>query len=237
MKLLLSGGNAEGVDTLDKFFASQIDINGKILYIPVADEEASFDKRLAWFKATYGKHGIFNIEMCVDLNKAVISDTCSAIYIGGGNTFRLLKKIRESGFDKKLVDYINQGGFVYGLSAGSIIFSEDIMSTTYETENVVGFADSRGLDMVKGYNICCHYGNGDEKNTNYKRDRIREFSAQSHGTIALPNGCAVFVEEETITFIGSGIVVFPATRKGRLRLPARRAVGGECHGTRVKNGV
>lgn len=208
MKLLLSGGNAEGVDTIDKFFVSQIDSSKKVLYIPVADEEINYDKRLEWFQTIYSKHGVFNIEMCIDLDNTFLCDDYTAIYIGGGNTFRLLKKIRESGFDKKLIAYINQGGFVYGLSAGSIIFSENIMSTTYETENIVGLKDSTGLNMVKGYNICCHYGNGGEDNTNYKRNRIQDFSAQSYGTIALPNGCAAFVEDNTITFIGSGVLMF-----------------------------
>jgi len=62
--------------------------------------------------------------------------------------------------------------------------------------------------LVKGYNICCHYGNGDEVNTKYKRDRIKVYSAPSDVTIALPEDCAVYVEKETITFLGSGIMMF-----------------------------
>ena len=208
MNLLLSGGNAEGNATLDKFFASQIDLNRMVLYIPVADEETRYDQRFEWFKSTYNKYGIFNIEMCIDLKKAVISDKYAAIYIGGGNTFKLLREIKESGFNKKLIDFINQGGFVYGLSAGSIIFSEDITSTTYEDENLVGFDNSKGLNLAKGFNICCHYGNGDNDNTIYKRNRIREYSAKSYGTIALPNGCAAYIQDDSITFIGSGAILF-----------------------------
>jgi dipeptidase E len=208
MKLLLSGGNAEGVVTLDEFFASQIDLSRTVLYVPVADKETNYDQRFEWFKRTYNKYGIFNIEMCIDLNKAVISDIYTAIYIGGGNTFKLLKEIKESGFDKKLIDFINRGGFVYGLSAGSIIFSEDITSTTYDSENTIGFEDSTGLNLVKGFNICCHYGNGDYDNTNYKRNRIQEYSAQSYGTIALPDGCAAYIQDDTITFMGSGVLLF-----------------------------
>jgi dipeptidase E len=149
--------------------------------------------------------------MCIDLNEAVISDKYTAIYIGGGNTFKLLKEIRESGFDKVLIDYINHGEFVYGLSAGSIIFSEDITSTTYETENCVGLENSTGLNMAKGFNVCCHYGNGDEENTTYKRNRIQAYSAQSCGTIALPNGCAAYIQDDAITFIGSGAILFSSS--------------------------
>jgi peptidase E len=96
MKLLLSGGNAEGVVTLDEFFASQIDLSRTVLYVPVADKETNYDQRFEWFKRTYNKYGIVNIEMCIDLNKAVISDKYTAIYIGGGNTFNLMGGILPS---------------------------------------------------------------------------------------------------------------------------------------------
>jgi dipeptidase E len=210
MRLLLSGGNAEGVVIIDEFFISRIDLNKTVLYIPVADYEINYSKRFEWFKSTYQPYGVTNIELCTDLSKATISDNHTAIYIGGGNTYKLLKEIKENGFDKKLIDFINRNGFVYGLSAGSIIFSKDITSTTYETENERGFNDTSGLNFAKGFNICCHYGNGDEDNTNYKRNRILKYSAQSNGTIALPNGCAAYIQDEAVTFIGSGALLFKA---------------------------
>ena len=61
---------------------------------------------------------------------------------------------------------------------------------------------------MKGFNICCHYGNGDNDNTNYKRNRIQKYLEQSCGTIALPDGCAAYIQDNTITFIGSGVVLF-----------------------------
>jgi|GEM_PF-141417 len=108
----------------------------------------------------------------------------------------------------KLTNYLNNGGFVYGGSAGSIIFGKDIIGTTYGDENSVGLKDTKGLNLVKGYNICCHFGNGDEADTKYKRDRIKEYSTSSDITIALPENCAIYVEEETITFFGSGALMF-----------------------------
>ena len=108
------------------------------------------------------------------------------------------------GFDKKIIAYLDQAGFVYGHSAGSIIFGNDIISTTYDTENIVGLDDSKGINLVKGFDICCHYSSDRE----YKRKRIQEHSTQSQGVIALSDGCGLFVSDEEITFIGSGIVIF-----------------------------
>lgn len=210
MKLLLSGGgDPECVVPLDEFFVSQIDLQKAVLYIPVAwEDDPSYTECLEWFRRTYPPYGIKNFEMCTDLNNASNLDQYSAIFIGGGNTFKLLKEIKDSQFDKKLTTYLSNGGFVYGGSAGSIIFGKDIIGTTYEDENNVGLEDSKGLNLVRGFNICCHYGNGGEDNTNYKRDRIKEYSTPSDITIALPENCAIYVEDDTITFIGSGALMF-----------------------------
>lgn len=210
MRLLLSGGgDPERVVHIDKFFANQIDLQKTVLYIPVAwEDDPSYAECLGWFRKTYQPYGIKNFEMCTDLKTASNLDRYSAIFIGGGNTFKLLKEIKEIRFDEKIIEYLNNGGFVYGGSAGSIIFGRDILGTTYGDENKVGLEDTKGINLVKGFNICCHYGDGDEANTKYKRDRIQEYSTPSDVTIALPENCAIYVENETIMFLGSGTLMF-----------------------------
>ena len=213
MKLLLSGGgDSERVTHMDEFFVSKIDLRKTVLYIPVAMEDSSiYNECLNWFRETYFPYGIKSVEMCTDLTTAPNLDLYSAVFISGGNTFKLLKEIKDSCFDKKLKDYLLNDGFVYGGSAGSIIFGKDIIGTTYGDENNVGLEDTKGLNLVKGYNICCHYGDGDEANTKYKRDRINTYSEPSDVTIALPDICAIYVEEDTITFLGNGAIMFVRT--------------------------
>ena len=210
MRLLLSGGgDPDCVVHMDEFFVSQVDLDKTVLYVPVAwEDDPTYNKCLEWFVKTYQPYGIKHIEMCTDLNTVTDLSQYSVVFIGGGNTFKLLKEIKDSQFDKKLTDYLDGGGFVYGGSAGSIIFGKDILPTTYGDENSVGLEDSRGLNLVKGFNICCHYGDGGEDNTNYKRDRIKEYSEPSDVTIALPENCAVYIEDESITFLGDGVIMF-----------------------------
>ena len=210
MKLLLSGGGApDRVVHMDNFFISKIDLQKTVLYIPVAwEDDPTYTECLNWFRKTYLPYGITKIEMCTDLNAVLDLEQYTAVFIGGGNTFKLLKEIRDSKFDEKLMNYLINGGFVYGGSAGSIIFGKDIIGTTYGDENNVGLVNTKGFNLVKGYNICCHYGDGDEANTKYKRDRIYAYSEPSDVTIALPEACAVYVEENTITFLGNGAILF-----------------------------
>lgn len=48
------------------------------------------------------------------------------IYLCGGDPNYLLRRVRERGFDKKLESFIKQGGIVVGVSAGSMIFADDM---------------------------------------------------------------------------------------------------------------
>ena len=55
-----------------------------------------------------------------------LSETYDVIYLCGGDPYYLLKRVRERGFDKKLKSFIEHGGVVVGVSAGSMIFADDM---------------------------------------------------------------------------------------------------------------
>ena len=52
--------------------------------------------------------------------------TYDVIYLCGGDPGYLLRRINEQGFGKVLQTFINQGGIVVGVSAGSMIFAADM---------------------------------------------------------------------------------------------------------------
>ena len=66
----------------------------------------------------------------------------SAIFIGGGNTFKLLKGIKDRGAFSKLKDFINNNGIIFGGSAGAIILcalpEEDTIFINGENIEVIG---------------------------------------------------------------------------------------------------
>ena len=63
------------------------------------------------------------------------------LYVGGGNTFGTLKKIKDSGFDKAIIDYINKGVIYIGGSCGAHLLTKNIEhllsldNNIYELEN------------------------------------------------------------------------------------------------------
>ena len=74
------------------------------------------------------KCGIKRENICVyDLHEPIREELKlhDVIYLCGGNSEYLLKRISESGFDSELKSFIKQGGVVVGVSAGSIIFANN----------------------------------------------------------------------------------------------------------------
>ncbi len=80
------------------------------------------------------------------------------IYVQGGNTFYLLKHIRESGFDKVIRELINKGVIYIGVSAGSILAGPTIETSGWKNldRNIVGITDLTALNFVP-FLIFVHY--------------------------------------------------------------------------------
>lgn len=71
-----------------------------------------------------------------------------AMYVCGGNTFYLLKKVRESGFDKAITEFVKKDKLYFGVSAGSIIVCSNIEIASPCDENDVNLKDLKGLNLV-----------------------------------------------------------------------------------------
>lgn len=102
-----------------------------------------------------------NIIWAEDLNNLDI-DNYDVIYVCGGNTFYLLNEIRQTKFDQKIIDFINQGGLYVGVSAGSIIVCPDISIAAPFDPNDIGLQDTTGLKIIDKV-ITPHYQNKEKQ--------------------------------------------------------------------------
>lgn len=156
---LAGGGNAEQSYTADKEIFKNIQT---ILYIPLAwdDNDRTYQNCRDWFeKEICLIHNISSFDMIKNPNQNINLDKYNMVYIGGGNTFKLLKELKESELGNKIINYINNGGIVYGGSAGAIIFGKTIepcMIGHAADKNLVRLKDLTGLNVVD-YDIHCHY--------------------------------------------------------------------------------
>lgn len=165
--LVAGGGSAQDERPLLELFADWTGSDGKVLFLPIAQAGMGrpLGDCLAWGKAALQPVGINDIAMWTDLDSEdhlSLSDF-NSIFISGGNTFSLLDQVRRSGFETALMQFAAQGGTIYGGSAGAILLGQDILTCAHLDENRVGLDDSRGLNMVSGFCIWCHYQPEDDQ--------------------------------------------------------------------------
>lgn len=79
-----------------------------------------------------------------------------AIFIGGGNTFSQMAKIKKCGFDFAIIDYVKNGVLYIGGSAGTHIASKNIRHVLPFDRNKNELTDFTGLGLFDGI-VFCHY--------------------------------------------------------------------------------
>jgi dipeptidase E len=124
-----------------------------------------------------------------------------AIHVEGGNTFYLLKAVRESGFDKVIKELIEKGMAYIGSSAGSYITCPTIEVSTWkkpgEEKDRFGVTDLTGMNLVP-FLIKAHY---DPEQNELLKEKI---SQSKYETKILRDGQAILVEGDSYKLVGEG---------------------------------
>lgn len=205
MRIFLCGGGC-GQQTVDanKKLNKVIDHNKPILYIPLAMPSERYPSCYEWIKDELKGVDVPNIDMVVSgadlFNKNL--ENYSALFIGGGNTFKLLKDLKDSGSFEKIKIFIENNGIVFGGSAGAIILGQCIDTCKYSDKNEVDLKDLMGFDVVSHFSFLCHFTNQDEKKTKLNKNYLLELSKKKK-IIALPEEDTIYYENGKFEIIGN----------------------------------
>jgi dipeptidase E len=150
-------------------------------------------------------------------------DRAEAIFVGGGNTYTLLDRLRRSGLLTAIRDRVRAGVPYIGSSAGSNIAGPNILTTN--DWNVVGLAAFDALGLVP-FNVNPHYLETDPAMApgSETRDmRIEEYLlVRGNPVVAIEEGTMARVEDGVATVIGAGrIKVFVRGREPRWFSPGQ----------------
>ena len=215
MRLFLNGGGC-GKQTLLTYTEINkiIDHNKSVLYIPLAmdEEDYPYDSCYEWIKEEISCIDIPNIEMVrsfEELEKKDL-DNYSLIYIGGGNTYKLLNGIKTTKIYDKLKKYILNDGIVYGSSAGTVIFGKSINVIEVMDKNEINLTDTKGFNCLSNISIFVHYTNyrsklSEEENkmlTEKYTNFITKYTSNNEKVIAIPEEDTIFFDGEAIRVIG-----------------------------------
>ena len=200
MKLYLSGGGSgkQNLDAYNNYFKT-IDKKKPILYIPLAMDNKNYDSCFQWFKkeiSSFGFHYFKMVKSSEELSKMNFNEF-NSLFIGGGNTYKLLKELQDNSNMKKIEDYLKKGGIIYGGSAGAIIFGKDIDGCKYTDEKLD--IDTNGFNMLKDYSLLCHYK---KASFSANKEYLKEFSKKNK-LFFLPEEAVLIVTDKKITIVGN----------------------------------
>ena len=124
----------------------------KIIFVPTASKSKEELKYVQESKKELLDLGIFeNNIKTINLDKPTSFqevENFDVIYVCGGNTFYLLKKVRETGFDKVIIEFVKTDKLYFGVSAGSILVCPTIDIANPFDENDVNLTDLTGLNLT-----------------------------------------------------------------------------------------
>jgi dipeptidase E len=145
------------------------------------------------------------------------------IYVGGGNTLRMMKMWRSLGIDKMLVKAGHQGTVLAGLSAGAICWHEwgHSDSRSYSGKKNWSYIKVRSLGLRPG--LYCPHLDSEKRHSSFKKMVAREKMIG----IACDNFAAIHYDD-------SGATCVTARRKARVRIYT--SVNGHVTIKSYKNG-
>lgn len=223
--LLISNSTLHGRDYLDHAELEIREFLGraeKVLFFPFAlhDRDAYAAKAAARFAAM--GYRLQSAHAVTDLPEAVAAT--DAIFIGGGNTFRLLKALQDLELIEPIRDRVRAGAPYIGSSAGS-----NVAGATIKTTKDMPIVQPRSFDALQlvPFQISPHFQDPDPNSTHMgetQEERIIQFLEENETPV-------LGMREGAWVRATSGSVILGGTRGARIfrrgESPVEKTTGDE----------
>jgi len=144
---------------------------------------------IARFHQRFGPHCAHTTAMPPGMQGAPAAkwlQSLNAVFVGGGNTARLLAHWRKTSLDRLLRDAAGQGLLLAGVSAGAMVWFEAGLSDTLGA----GLAPLAGLGLFRG-SFCPHYSSEPQRQPAF---HAAIASGQLPRGLALDDGTALLLD-------------------------------------------
>jgi dipeptidase E len=176
----------------------------RMAYVTTASKGTANTEYIDRAKTFFDGHGYDYEELDIDGKDVTqlrsILKGFEIVFVEGGNSFYLLKSIRESGFDTVIKELLPQGLIYMGASAGSYVTCPTIDMATWKHQDKYdhyGVEDLTAMNLVP-FLVTAHY------KPEY-RDLLKEKIGQSRFPVRiLDDGQALLVQDGQVELIGEG---------------------------------
>ena len=203
--LLISNSTLHGSGFLDHAEAEIRDFLGdvtRVLFVPFAlHDQDGYAARVTDRMALMG-YNVASLHQEADKQKAV--SEAEAMFIGGGNTFRLLKSLYENDLLELIRKRVDEGMLYIGSSAGS-----NVAAPTIRTTNDMPIVEPPSLNALHlvSFQINPHYLDPDPNSKHMgetREERIVQFLEDNETpVVGLREGAILRIENGTTTLKGS----------------------------------
>ena len=172
-----------------------------VLFVPYAlfDRDAYAEQA----RRRFGKMGLAlsGVHRAADPRRAVLE--AAALFIGGGNTFRLLKALQDLSLLEPIRRRVAEGMPYIGSSAGSVVSSPTIRTTN--DMPIVEPASFEALGLVS-FQINAHYLDPDPASTHMgetREERLRQFHEENAtAVVGLREGTLLSIAGDSVRLRG-----------------------------------
>ncbi len=215
MIILSGGGKGEISFDSKKKFISLLDKSKPLLYLPIAADtkKRPYSKYFSWISEEITKISDIQLKMISEdeLKTMTVSDYLkfSGIFIGGGNTFKLLKLLKSTEAFVRLKKLGELNFPIYGESAGAVVLGKNISPALSTKDDHYGLVDLTALNLFPDYLIFPHH----EKENN---DFITKFMKKNsiNKAIGIPEDSGLLFEKGNVQILGkSEITIFDIDKR------------------------
>jgi dipeptidase E len=174
--MLLSNSTNHGEGYLDHAMADMFTFLGpvrRVLFVPFAlADRAGYAAKCA---ARFEREGVMVDALTEDAAGLSLVERAEAVFVGGGNTFRLLLSLQRASLIDRLAQRVRDGLPYLGASAGT-----NIAAPTIRTTNDMPIVEPRGFEALGlvPFQINPHYVDADPSSTHMgetREERLREY--------------------------------------------------------------
>jgi len=200
----IGGGELRFNETLsiDKFIVQFSEIpNPKLLFIPTASGESQGYIEIV--KRIYGEQLGCRVDTLLLSDSGITENeikhkilSSDIIYVGGGNTEKMMEIWRENKVDKYLKEAYKNNILLSGLSAGSICWFQKGHSEFRNPDGCWDYTQVQGIGLISAIH-CPHYNESGREGFD---DMMKKEEIPG---IAIENNCAIVIKDDMYKIIKS----------------------------------
>jgi dipeptidase E len=202
--LLISNSTLHGSGYLDHAEAAIRDFLGKtprVVFVPYALSDRDGYAAQARGRLEKMGYGLDSVHQVADPREAV--SRAEALFIGGGNTFRLLRELQRLSLLEPIRRRVEEGMPYIGSSAGS-----NVACPTIRTTNDMPIVEPAGFGALAliPFQINAHYLDADPASTHMgetREERLRQFHEENaEPVVGLREGTMLRIEGDSVVLEG-----------------------------------